>query len=94
MSEPKRRAAKRKPDAETVQFMDDLERSLLEAQAGLGRVTTGEEIERRTRGRPLSVVHKEPVTLRMDAEALARWRASGKGWQTRAAALLADKAPT
>ncbi len=36
---------------------------------------------------------KVPTALRLDAEALARWRASGKGWQTRAAELLAKYAP-
>lgn len=45
------------------------------------------------RGRPPATVHKAPVTLRLDPEALARWRSSGKGWQTRAAAILAEKAP-
>lgn len=45
------------------------------------------------RGRPVSAVHKAPVTLRLDPEVLAQWRASGKGWQTRAAALLAERAP-
>jgi uncharacterized protein (DUF4415 family) len=95
MSETKVKAAA--PDAEMLQFMADLEQSLREAKAGVhARVTTGEEIERRTRGRPVGstkAVHKEPVTLRMDADALARWRASGKGWQTRAAQALAALAP-
>ncbi len=36
---------------------------------------------------------KIATALRMDADVLARWRASGKGWQTRAAALLAKYAP-
>jgi uncharacterized protein (DUF4415 family) len=45
------------------------------------------------RGRPKASQHKEPVTLRVDAEVLAAWRASGKGWQTRAAAALAAQAP-
>ena len=45
------------------------------------------------RGRPKAEHHKEPVTLRVDAEVLARWRASGKGWQTRAAQALAKMAP-
>lgn len=91
-SNPKPRA--RKPDAETLQFMADLEQSLQEAQAGkVGRLTTGDEITRRTRGRPPALAPKAPVTLRLDPEALARWRASGKGWQTRAAQLLAAKAP-
>lgn len=45
------------------------------------------------RGRPPAAQHKEPVTLRLDPDVLARWRASGKGWQTRAAAALALAAP-
>ena len=45
------------------------------------------------RGRPKASRHKEPVTFRVDAEVLAAWRASGKGWQTRAAAALAAQAP-
>lgn len=48
------------------------------------------------RGRPKgskAAVTKARMTLRMEAEALERWRASGPGWQTRAAALLAEKAP-
>lgn len=45
------------------------------------------------RGRPPAARHKAPVTLRMDEDALAAWRASGKGWQTRAAELLAKHAP-
>lgn len=87
-------ATKHAPDAETLQFMADLEASLQQAQAGdFARVTTGEEIARRTRGRPPVATHKAPVTLRLDAQALALWRASGKGWQTRAAAALAAAAP-
>jgi len=69
------------------------ERSLQEALAGEGRVTTGEEIAKRTAGRPPQAVHKAPVTLRLDPSSLERWRASGKGWQTRAAAVLAKYAP-
>ena len=48
------------------------------------------------RGRPLGSVkdqHKVPTTLRLDEDVLIRWRASGKGWQTRAADLLATHAP-
>jgi uncharacterized protein (DUF4415 family) len=83
----------RKPDAEMLEFMASLERGLQEAQRGEGRVTTLEEIAKRTAGRPRQDVHKQPVTLRMDPDALARWRASGKGWQTRAAQALAAAAP-
>ncbi|PUE11777.1 hypothetical protein B9Z51_00215 [Limnohabitans sp. T6-5] len=74
-----------------LQFMADLELSLKEAQTGTdARVTTGEEIKRRTRGRPVAKVHKQPVTLRLDADVLERWRASGKGWQTRMSDALRD----
>jgi uncharacterized protein (DUF4415 family) len=48
------------------------------------------------RGRPVGSVkdqHKVPTTLRLDEDVLQRWRASGKGWQTRAADILAAHAP-
>jgi uncharacterized protein (DUF4415 family) len=45
------------------------------------------------RGRPKAASVKERLTIRIEPEVLARWRASGPGWQTRAAALLAAKAP-
>ena len=45
------------------------------------------------RGRPKAERNKEPLTLRLDADVLERWRSSGKGWQTRAAAALAATAP-
>jgi len=80
-------------DPEILEFEAALLRSVDQALAGEGRVTTGEEIARRTGGRPPLAVHKQPVTLRMAPDALAKWRASGKGWQTRAAAVLAANAP-
>ena len=48
------------------------------------------------RGRPPGTVKAAPkvsTTIRLDGTALARWRASGQGWQTRAAAVLAKHAP-
>jgi uncharacterized protein (DUF4415 family) len=44
-------------------------------------------------GRPKADVTKVCLTIRIDPDVLARWRASGKGWQTRAAAVLAMAAP-
>ncbi|MDB5851463.1 MAG: hypothetical protein JWP29_5215 [Rhodoferax sp.] len=82
-SRPKAAAAL---DAEMVQFMADLEQSLKEGQAGLGRVTTPEQILARRRGRPAGIVQavtKEPVKIRLDVDVLAALRASGDGWQTR-----------
>lgn len=48
------------------------------------------------RGRPPGSVKSMPkvsTTIRLDGAALARWRASGKGWQSRAAQVLAAHAP-
>lgn len=91
MSKPKSPAA---VDAATAQLMRDLEQGLQEAHEGVyARISTPTDIAKRAVGRPLQVTHKQPVTLRMDPQALEGWRASGKGWQTRAAELLAKHAP-
>jgi uncharacterized protein (DUF4415 family) len=42
------------------------------------------------RGRPKSAVHKEPVTVRLDAEIVTFFRAGGPGWQTRMNKALAE----
>lgn len=80
-------------DHELSPFEQDLLESVRQALRGEGRITMGEAIARRTAGRPPQTVHKAPVTLRLDPEVLALWRASGKGWQTRAAQALAAAAP-
>jgi uncharacterized protein (DUF4415 family) len=75
------------PDAETLQFMAELEQSLKEAKSGeYAAVHTPAQIMARRRGRPVGSVQattKEPVKLRLDADVLAALRASGDGWQTR-----------
>jgi hypothetical protein len=43
-------------------------------------------------GRPKSVNPKQMISLRLPAEVVARWKATGPGWQTRMAERLA-KAP-
>jgi len=87
--------ASKELDQDTVDLLASLERALAQAARGeYAAVHTPETIAaRRSAGRPALATHKEPVTLRMAPEALARWRASGKGWQTRAAAVLAEHAP-
>ena len=42
------------------------------------------------RGRPLAAVTKERITIRLSPEVVARFRASGDGWQTRVDAALKD----
>ncbi|MGQ0658985.1 MAG: BrnA antitoxin family protein [Chromatiales bacterium] len=45
------------------------------------------------RGRPKSLDAKVSISLRLAPETLARWKASGPGWQTRMAAALSRTAP-
>ena len=85
-------------DPEMREFEEALMRSIGDAQRGqFAAVHTPDMIAGyKSRGRPVGSVQavtKRPTTLRLDDEALARWRASGKGWQTRAAAVLAKYAP-
>jgi len=40
-------------------------------------------------GRPRSVNPRQLISLRLPAEVVARWRATGPGWQTRMAERLA-----
>jgi len=80
-----------------MQFAADVLESIQQAKRGeFARVHTPEVIAARRAGRPVGSVKtsiKRPTTLRLDDEVLARWRASGKGWQTRAAQVLAANAP-
>lgn len=54
----------------------------------------GEEVAARMlqpkRGRPASLHPKEHVNLRLDAEVVDAFRATGRGWQTRLNAALKD----
>jgi uncharacterized protein (DUF4415 family) len=45
------------------------------------------------RGRPKSPDAKVSISLRIPPETLARWKASGPGWQTRMAAALTRSSP-
>ena len=48
---------------------------------------------RRGRGRPKSETPKEAIKLRVDADVLERYRASGPGWQTRMQEAIRRAAP-
>ena len=43
---------------------------------------------RRKRGRPPLAKPKVAISLRLDADVLATWKATGPGWQTRMAKVL------
>jgi uncharacterized protein (DUF4415 family) len=45
------------------------------------------------RGRPRSEAPKIPVTMRMDADVVDAYKATGRGWQTRMQKVLAEHAP-
>lgn len=45
------------------------------------------------RGRPPAVAPKVAVSLRLDAEVVEAWRATGAGWQSRINAALKSAAP-
>ncbi len=84
-------------EADAGQPLPGLRESLAQAKRGeFAAVHTPQDIAARRRGRPkgsVAAVRKEPVTLRLAPDALARWRASGRGWQTRIADLVAAHAP-
>jgi uncharacterized protein (DUF4415 family) len=74
-------------EADAGQSLPGLREALAEARAGkFAVVHTPEQIAARKRGRPVGTVKagaKVPITLRVDADVLAVFKASGKGWQTR-----------
>ena len=85
--------AKLKPSAPAWTDPDDAP-EITEQWVAEADLFKGDKLVRR--GRPVGSTHasvKRPTTLRLDESVLARWRASGKGWQTRAAELLATHAP-
>lgn len=84
-------------DSEVAEFEAALLRSIDQVQRGAYAVVhTPKQIAARRAGRPVGTVKAQPkvaTAIRLDSDVLERWRASGKGWQTRAAQLLAANAP-
>ena len=86
-------------EADAGQAIDGLRQALQQAKDGVFAATHTPEIitARRARGRPFGSVKAEklkPVSLRLDEATLAALRASGKGWQSRAAKVLAQYVET
>jgi uncharacterized protein (DUF4415 family) len=44
-------------------------------------------------GRPYSPDPRKAISIRLPASVLAKWRATGPGWQTRMAEVLSRRAP-
>jgi len=57
-----------------------------------GPLAVREALAKRKRG-PGKKPSKKQVTLRLEPTVLARWKASGSGWQTRIAQVLTQYAP-
>ena len=60
-------------------------------QLARAELRVGDKVIRR--GRPPLDNPKQAVKLRLDADVVARWRASGPGWQTRMNTALRKAAP-
>jgi uncharacterized protein (DUF4415 family) len=48
---------------------------------------------RRSRGRPVAQVRKQQISIRLDAEVVERFKATGKGWQARINDILKQAKP-
>ncbi|MDP2816560.1 MAG: BrnA antitoxin family protein [Rectinemataceae bacterium] len=80
-------------DPEIAEFEQGLLESIAQAKRGEGRVTTPEQIMRRSRGRPngsVKAARKVATTIRLSPEVSTAFRATGSGWQTRIDAALKD----
>jgi uncharacterized protein (DUF4415 family) len=74
-------------NAKLSAFERDLLESVRQAENGAhAAVHTPDAIQARKRGRPVGSTKpdaKIPTTLRLPPDVLARWKATGPGWQTR-----------
>lgn len=91
--------AKQKPladkDGEVRELTDEDYERARPAREVLPEILGKEVVEQlsKPRGRPRSPDAKVSISLRIPPEVLARWKASGPGWQTRMVAALSRAAP-
>jgi uncharacterized protein (DUF4415 family) len=83
-------AVARAIELDAGQSIPNLRRSLNDAKAMTGRVTTPQQIAARRVGRPPLTTPKQAVKIRLDADILEALRATGKGWQTRVNGIVRD----
>ena len=72
------------PDPENPEWTDEMAANALR----IGDLPAS--LQAKLRGRPPAAVVKERTTIRLSADVLARFRASGAGWQTRIDAALKE----
>ena len=92
----KSRSSKRSPSSRRRRTDRDDGPTLSAAMARRGRLSVGGKVVRPAtgvlvsdrRGRPRMANPKQAVKLRLDADLLAHFRATGPGWQTRINAAL------
>ena len=82
--------AKRKKSAHTSTSSDDLPEITQEWLAGAD-LYDGKKLVRR--GRPPLDNPRKLLSLRLQPQVIAKWKASGPGWQTRMAKVLERSAP-
>ena len=68
-------------------------RPLGEKQFDRMRPTSAADLNRRLRGRPRLQTSKRLVSLRLDPDVVARFRATGPGWQSRINEVLREHLP-
>ena len=83
-------SAKRKKSARTSTSSDDLPEITAEWLAGAD-MYDGKKLVRR--GRPPLENPRKLLSLRLQPQVIAKWKASGPGWQTRMAKVLEQSAP-
>ena len=72
------------PDPENPEWTDEM------AANGLRIGDLPPSLQAKLRGRPCAAVVKERTTIRLSSDVLARFRATGRGWQTRIDAALKE----
>lgn len=78
---PRKKSAGRRFLGKPVSRDPDDAPELLDDFFKYGEVRDGERMVRRGRP-PLGAVPKQPVTMRLDADVIAAYRALGAGWQS------------
>jgi uncharacterized protein (DUF4415 family) len=82
---PKRKKKRYRSDPDSPEWTAEDFRRARPAREALPEIFGAAMAKRllRPRGRPKSVAPRTSISLRLPQEVLARWKATGPGWQTR-----------